>query len=281
MSDDPQGRVTPERFAEFPRHGRVPRLGLATRGNTHLTADDILYALDQGITVWNWCGYPDGMSAAIRSLGTRRPEVVVVTQFESRTAYDARRELAAKLVELGTEWIDCLTYYYVEEQAEWDEIHAPGGAAEAVKAAREAGQVRGVGVTSHQRHLAAQWAETGELELVMVRYNAAHRGAEQEVLPVAERLGLGVIAYTGLRWGALLEPTRADPPGTRLPTAVDCYRFQLEQPAVTVALMAPDHRAELEEDLAVWREWRGLTEEERERLLAHGRRVRAHGGGFP
>ena len=35
----------------------------------------------------------------------------------------------------------------------------------------------------------------------MIRYNAAHRGAEREVFPVTEALGLPVIAYTALRWG--------------------------------------------------------------------------------
>jgi predicted aldo/keto reductase-like oxidoreductase len=281
MPPDPDMTTTPARYAEFPGCGKVPRLALATRGNTHLTPDDVLYALDQGITVWNWCGYEDGMSAAVRLLGARRDEVVLVTQFEARTAEAARRELDSQLETLGTDRIDCVTYYYVEEPAEWEQIHAPGGAAEVVREARASGVIRAVGITSHQRHLAAEWACSGELDLLMIRYNAAHRGAEREVFPVAGRLGLGVIAYTGLRWGALLRPTRADPAGTELPAAVDCYRFQLEQPAVTVALMAPDNRAELEEDLLVWRKWRGLSDEERERVLAHGRRVRAHAGGFP
>ena len=32
----------------------VCRLGLATRGNTHLTRDDVLLALDRGLNYWNW-----------------------------------------------------------------------------------------------------------------------------------------------------------------------------------------------------------------------------------
>ena len=41
---------------------------------------------------------------------------------------------------------------------------------------------------------AARMAESGFLDLVMVRYNAAHRGAEREVFPVTASLGLPVSA---------------------------------------------------------------------------------------
>ena len=72
--------------------------------------------------------------------------------------------------------------------------------------------MRRLGVTSHQRPLAATMAASGLLDCVMVRYNAAHRGAERDVFPVTTARGLPVIAYTATRWGALLRPTPDDPP---------------------------------------------------------------------
>ena len=111
--------------------------------------------------------------------------------------------------------------------------------------------VRRLGLTTHQRGLAAEAARSGHLDALMIRYNAAHRGAEREVFPVTEALGLPVIAYTALRWGALLRPTPEDPPGFVVPPAPAWYRFVLQSPAVAVALMAPNDRAELEEDLTV------------------------------
>ncbi len=105
---------------------------------------------------------------------------------------------------LGTDYIDVLTLYYVEHAAEWEEITAPGGALRYLQDAKRDGTVRRIGITSHQRTLAAQMAKTGLLDAGMIRYNAAHRGAEREVLPVTQSLGLPVIAYTALRCGALL-----------------------------------------------------------------------------
>jgi aryl-alcohol dehydrogenase-like predicted oxidoreductase len=124
-------------------------------------------------------------------------------------------------------------------------------------------------------------ADSGLLDMLMIRYNAAHRGAETEVFPVTTAHGLPVVVYTCLRWGALLRPTPEDAPGFVVPSAPAWYRFAVQHPAVTVALMAPENRAELEEDLQALRQMVPLSAEEYERLAAHGQRVRRHAGSFP
>jgi predicted aldo/keto reductase-like oxidoreductase len=257
------------------------RLGLATRGSNRLAPADVRLALDRGVNFLNWCGAPDALSEAIAGLGPRRREVIVCVQFEARTAADARAELTSILRELRTDCIDVLTFYYVGEAPEWQQIIGPGGALEYCREARQRGAVRVLGVTSHQRPLAADMARGGLLDLLMIRYNAAHRGAETEVFPVTDALGLPVVAYTCLRWGALLWPTPDDPPGFVVPPAPAWYRFALQSPSVTVALMSPESRRELEEDLTVLDATGSLSAEEYELLAEHGRRVRRHGGSFP
>ena len=258
------------------------RLGLASRGDTGLTSEDVHHAVDFGINFLNWCGTPDnGMSRAVAELGARRKDVMVCAQFEARTAADAAAELAAMLQQLRTDYLDVLTFYYVEEPAEWDQIAGAGGALEYCAAARRDGRVRLLGLTTHQRRVAASVARTGLLDLLMVRYNAAHRGAETEVFPVAAAVRMPVVTYTSLRWGALLQSTPDDPPGFDVPPAAMWYRFVLQSPSVAVALAAPDSRAELEEDLAVLDAPGPLSPQEYDRLAAHGRRVRRHGGAFP
>lgn len=257
------------------------RLGLATRGNTSLDKDDVLSAIDHGINYLNWCGHPDGMRDAIRELGDRRRDVKVAIQLEARDAVGARRELQDRCRELHTDYLDVVTYYYVEHADEWAEITGLGGAAEVIEAARDQGKVACIGLTSHQRQLAASLARTGRLDLLMLRYNAAHRGAERDVFPVTAQLTLPSVAFTCLRWGALLEVTPDDPPGVLPPDALDCYRFVLGNPAVAIALMAPNGRRELEENLTLLDDWRELTRAEQVRIKAHGDRVRLHAGYFP
>lgn len=259
----------------------VHRLGLATRGNSHLSKESILYALDQGINYWNWCGHPDGMSQAYRQLGQRRESVVIATQLASRSAQALQKELEEALKKLQADRLDIATFYYVERKQEWQEITAPGGALERLIALKEKGLVRLIGVTSHQRRLLSQVAQEGALDLLMVRYNAAHRGAEKEVFPVAQEQGLKIVAFTCLRWGGLLSPTPEDPPGFQVPLAREWYRFVLAHPAVDVALMAPDNAQELEENLALLADWRPPTPEELAQMVAHGDRVHRYKGAFP
>jgi len=258
----------------------VCRLGLATRGNTHLGADDVEYAVERGINYLNWCGHADGLSRAVSRMGSARKRVVLAAQLEARSASDAEREFRSMLDELGTEHIDVLTFYYVESESEWREIVAPGGAWDYLAREKRKGRLKLIGLTSHQRALASKWAESGKLDLLMVRYNAAHRGAEREVFPIAQRRQIPVVTFTGLRWKALLQGTPDDPAGFVPPSAVDCYRFCLAHPAVSVALMAPGNRTELEEDLRLLDNWRALERAERESLLAHGERVKKRAGVF-
>lgn len=266
----------------------VCRLGLGFTGylQSTITPDDIHHALSRGVNFLNWSGLSEGPSAGdvftatVSSLGNTRASVVICAQFGARSATDAAEELRSALTVLGTDYIDILTLYYVEQQDEWDEITASGGALGYLQDAKRDGLVRQIGVTSHQRKLAAQMAESGELDLVMIRYNAAHRGAEHEVFPVTQRLRMPCIAYTALRWGALLRPTPDDPAEFAVPRAPNWYRFVLQHPAVSVTLTAPKSRAELDEDLQVLEATGPLGDAGYAAMTAHGDRVKRHAGGF-
>ncbi|MGP0062687.1 MAG: aldo/keto reductase [Isosphaeraceae bacterium] len=264
------------------------RLGLASRGDrSGLSPDDVLYAIDCGVNFLNWPGEADtpggadGVSHAIAGLGALRESLVVCVQFGARTAGEAAAELRSILATLRTDYIDVLTFYYVERPDEWQDLIGPGGALGYCQAAKRDGVIRSLGVTSHQRPLAAQMARSGLLDVLMIRYNAAHRGAEREIFPHTDAIGMPVIAYTALRWGALLHATPADPPGFEVPRAPDWYRFVLQSPSVTVALAAPSTRSELDEDLKVLRSPGLIPETEYVLLAEHGERVRRHAGRFP
>lgn len=263
-------------------HGTLPvcRLGLATRGGCQLRAEDAFWALERGVNYWNWCGHPDGMREAMTGLGERRREVVFAAQFHARSAKEAEREFEGKLEELQTPYIDILTFYYVESQGEWEQIVGTRGAWDYLSEQKRNGRLGMIGVTTHQRKLAARWARTDRLDMLMVRYNAAHRGAETEVFPVAETQGLPVVTFTGLRWRALLQSTPEDPESFVPPTAADCYRFCLAHPDVSVALAAPGNREELEHALKLLDDWSAPSESWLAGLRSHGDRVRRHSGRF-
>ncbi len=277
----------------------VCRLGLATRGNTHLRRADVEHAIENGLRYLNWCGKPDAMSRAVAGLGRQRNEVVVAVQFKSRIAAEAEQEFSWILDQLGTSYLDIATFYYVESEAEWSEITGPGGAWEVLAARKRSGALKMIGLTSHQRELAAGWARTrrpsgaaetgadanprGEqrrLDMLMIRYNAAHRGAEQDVFPITRKRSMPVVTFTGLRWRALLKAASDCPGGFEPPSAAECYRFCLANPDVAVALAAPGDRPELEHVLSLLGDWRAPAQDSYEAMRAHGDRVRRQAGVF-
>jgi len=142
------------------------------KGNT---SQDVDHAIDRGVNYLNWCGHPDGMSQAIRQLSNcQRGRIVIATQFFARCQDRARRELDQQLKKLDTSWIDVLTFYYVETENEWETVSGKGGALGAVLQAMDEEVIRFVGLTTHQRKLAARRAERKDVSLLMIRYNAAH-----------------------------------------------------------------------------------------------------------
>lgn len=265
----------------------VCRLGLASRGPSALEPDDLLAALDRGVNFWNWpaesegASQSDAMDQAIAGLGTKRDSVVVCIHLAAQTAGEAAAELRAVLKRLATDYVDVVTLYYVETIDEWQSLVTPGGAADYCRRAKVDGAIRRLGITSHQRPLAVAAAASGMLDTLMIRYNAAHRGAEREIFPVTDALHMPIIAYTALRWGALLRPTPDDPAGFAIPAAADWYRFVLQSSSVAVTLAAPGSRQELVESLNVLSAQGPLSQLDYERLAAHGDRVRRHAGAFP
>ena len=83
-----------------------------------------------------------------------------------------------------------------------------------------------------------------------MRYNAAHRGAETEILPHLMRADRpGTVSYTATRWGQLLDP-RKTPAAEAVPRAGDCYRYALSQPRIDVCLSGPADIAQMRDGLS-------------------------------
>jgi aryl-alcohol dehydrogenase-like predicted oxidoreductase len=109
----------------------------------------------------------------------------------------------------------------------------------------------------------------GAIDITMMRYNAAHRGAEQDIFPHLAAHDPGVISYTATRWGLLLRRPRGYPADSPVPSPDQCYRFVLSNPLVDVCLMAPSNEKQLHENVAGMGKG-PLTQEEMEFMRRFG-----------
>jgi aryl-alcohol dehydrogenase-like predicted oxidoreductase len=153
-----------------------------------------------------------------------------------------RRRVERVLRDLGTDYLDVLQLYWAGVTSSLDARNL-----EEMVRLREEGKVRALGVSIHDRKRAGRLALDSPLDLLMIRYNAAHPGAEVDVFPFLAPRRPAVVAYTATAWRRLLRPPR----GWTGPaaTAGECYRFCLGNPQVDVVLCSPANAAQLREDL--------------------------------
>ncbi len=227
--------------AAFPGK-RLFRLGLA--GSYGVEEAGVRAAMDRGVNLFLVTMRDKGLRRPLReALRARREEVAVIAYVTiGWFGWGVRRGAESALRDLGTDYVDLLLLGWLGVTSAWTTTTE-----RELLALRESGKVRGIGVSIHNRPRAGELAASSPLDLLMLRYNAAHPGAESEIFPRRRGDRPTVLAYTATAWRKLLRRPR----GWEGPvmSAGDCYRFQLSSPHVDLALTGPRSGAELAANL--------------------------------
>ncbi|HSN99142.1 MAG TPA: aldo/keto reductase [Candidatus Nanopelagicales bacterium] len=141
----------------------------------------------------------------------------------------------------GVDTIDVLLLGWVRSR--W---YTGGRTWPAMQRLKDEGKVRALGISIHDRPLARALVDELRLDVLMCRYNAAHRGAEREIFSTLGPRRPAILAYTATRWGGLLKPQD----GLGPMTGPECYRFVLGHPAVDATLCGAGSFAELQANAA-------------------------------
>ncbi len=259
---------------------RVSRVALG--GYDALDQQAFERAVDLGINfLISFPGYQreqQAIGAAARRVD--RSSMVLATGADGRSASSVRRDLKRSLATLGTDYVDVFYLYHVTCEA-WPRILASDGAMEQLRRNRDSGRVRFTGVTVHNRDLAARIIESGEIDVVNLRYSLAHPGHEATVLPLARQHDCGVVAYSALNYARLLR--RPDGWGEPRPvaTADECYRFVLGHPAVHVAWVGAKTMEHVEAATAMIRPFERLPAPSEASLREFGAFVHDHAPAGP
>ena len=252
---DPTGAVGASRTGDDFLHRFMPalnkrafRLGLAA--NYGLDDAGVRHAFERGVNYVFWPIREQSMVPALRDALRRNREQMIVAAIPTTgfVGFTLRRAAEKALRELQTDYLDIFQMSWLGRASAWTD----GTVGELVRL-REEGKVRAIGVSIHDRPRAGTLAADSPLDMLMIRYNAAHPGAERDIFPhLSERKPgdrrAAIVAYTATSWGGLLKR----PAGYegRVPTAGDCYRFCLSNPHVDVVLSGPSSQQQLNENLA-------------------------------
>jgi aryl-alcohol dehydrogenase-like predicted oxidoreductase len=244
---------------------RVHRVGLAFNW---LRAADIEAALDTGVNYLFWEKLWKGDQHAVVKAALARDRERYVLATGVGFAYfggSIRRGAERLLRSFDVDYIDVFHLFWLGRAASF----TPAIQRELV-ALREEGLVRTIGISIHDRKRAGRLVEDSPLDLFMIRYNAAHPGAEQDIFPSYEKHRPLTVAYTATSWRKLLRrPKGWDGPPM---SAGDCYRFCLTSPHVDVVLCGPKTAEQLHENLEAIQKG-PLSPDEEERFRRFGRIV--------
>jgi len=164
-----------------------------------------------------------------------RDKFILATKGRGLTREAMEEDVAASLRNLRTDYID-LYQFHNPSMENLEKITAPGGALEALQAAKAAGTVRHIGLTAHsaevfEKALTLDWVET-----IMFPYNIVENQGAALMDKCMEK-GIGFICMKPLAGGAIDDATLA-------------LRYIIQNPAVTVVIPGMAEPKELEQNLA-------------------------------
>jgi aryl-alcohol dehydrogenase-like predicted oxidoreductase len=244
----------------------VSRIGLA--GGYKVPAQAVEKAVaEYGVNYFYWETRKPGMGKALRTLSAAgRQRIVVAIQTYDHVGFWLRGSVEKALRELAIERADILLLGWFNRMPSSRVLDA------AMKMKQEE-KIGFIGVTGHNRRFHGMLAhqEDSPIEVLQVRYSAAHRGAEGEVFEDLPTRRPGITTYTATRWGRLLRAKKM-PPGEKPLTAAECYRFVLSHPAVDVCIAGPRSEKEMDEGLQAL-DAGSLSTEEMERIRRIGDHV--------
>ena len=237
-------------------------------------------ALDLGINFIDTArNYGDSERKIGMALRKRRDEFYIATKTAARTYEGAMRDLETSLRELRTDHIDLWQLHNVSDLENWEAVMAPGGALEAAQQAKEEGKVDHIGISIHRALDVMKKAITcGKFETIMVLYNPLdEENTGSEIIPLAHKHGVGVIAMKPLSGGKLTLPLsdeerrerhlRSKPDGEWFdPIVRGCLRFIISNPAVSTVIPGMRYTWEVEENVKC-ADMPPMTDEEKDELI--------------
>lgn len=247
----------------------VGRLGVACSYGAPAAAFE--EAFERGVNYFYWGSLrKTAMARAIKNIMARglRDALVIVIQSYARSPLLMEAFFHRALKTLGIATADVLLLGWHNKPP------SPRLLERALKM-RDKGMYRFLAVSGHHRPMFAALASDPTFDIFHLRYNAVHRGAEEEIFShLTDQPRPGIVTYTATRWGDLLNAGKM-PPGEAPLRGADCYRFVLSNPAVDVCMTGPKTTDEMREAMQAL-EMGPLSPEEMARVRRIGDHLHAH-----
>ena len=185
-----------------------------------------------------------------------RDRFVLATKSMARTAEAMAKDIDISLSNLQTDHID-LYQIHNPNANDLEKVIDPGGALEALQAAKKAGKIGHIGITLHSVELFQRAVDFDWVETIMFPYNIVETQGEALITQCAEK-NIGFIAMKPLAGGAIDDGKTA-------------IRYIVSNPAVTVVIPGMATITEAEQNIRSAGNTSPLTETEQSTVEAIGK----------
>ena len=180
--------------------GGIPLIRL----NEDLAVEVLLRAYERGITLYDTANmYLDSEEKIGTAFSGMRDKVVIASKSIRRDAAGMTEHIEKSLRRLKTDYIDLYQLHQVSEEKDWNVIMGSGGAMEALLQARDKGNIRYIGVTSHSLAMALKLAKTGLFSTIQFPFNFIEIAAKDELHTVAKEKHMGILAMKPFAGGMI------------------------------------------------------------------------------
>jgi predicted aldo/keto reductase-like oxidoreductase len=219
------------------------------RFNQEIANEVIEECINQGVNFLDSArGY--GASEALfgNALKGKRDKFYIATKSPAKTKEAMAEDIEKSLAAFQTDTIDLYQCHYIKDAEQLAQITGQGGAYEALLEAKEAGKIKHIGATAHNKDVLLQAIESGLWETIQFPYNFVEiQGLE--LFKRANELGIGILTMKPLAGGAIEQIELS-------------LQFNLNNPHVTLAIPGMESAAQVRQNAAVGKNLQALTQEQ-------------------
>lgn len=174
-------------------------------------AAQVAGAIDRGVNYFDVAPtYGNALEMLGPALEPFRDDVFLACKTTERTADGARRELEESLRLMRTDRFDLYQMHALNTDEDVDTVMGPGGALEVFREAREKGQARYLGFSSHSAETALRLIDALDFDSVLFPINWStwlNADFGPQVVEAATEKGMGILALKGMAFGKITEGT--------------------------------------------------------------------------
>lgn len=215
-------------------------------------------AIDLGINLFHTSygsqGYGDSAVKIGKVMMERRDECILNVKIFGQTKERAQSELEKSLQVLNTDRFEIVQFRITEKLS--DQGMGEKGGFQVLKKAQEEGVIDYIGITDHDPGFLTKAIATGEFSNIVVPFNYVYNGAREELIPLAERMNVGIVA---------MKPLGGCKAGGPLKNISEALNY-IWGHGIPTAIVGMRSIKEVEENARIGEEIQLLTQTQREKL---------------